>query len=416
MKRQLVILLSLLLVVLSAGFTMAQDAEPIKIGIAVAQTSNVALLGQEQVIGAEIAGEYFNELGGVNGRPIELVFQDTAGDEAGAINAFQTVIAEGVVGIVGPTLSQQAFAADPIAEQAGVPVLAPSNTARGIPEIGEYIARVSAPVAVVAPNAVNAALDINPDIARVAVFYAQNDAFATSETGTFQETVTALGLELLPVQTFQTTDTDFTTQITNILPLNPDLAIISGLAADGGNLVRQLRELGYEGLIIGGNGLNTANVFPVCQAFCDGILIAQAYSYSAESEINTAFRDIYFEQQEKEPPQFSAQAFAAVQVFVEALIELDNTVGLDTLDLAATRTQLNETLLSLSYDTPLGTISFTPEGEIVQGTFYVAQIQMNDDGQTGSFIFVATIETEMEEGDMEATPEVAPEATATPGS
>jgi branched-chain amino acid transport system substrate-binding protein len=412
MKRQLVILLSLLLVILSAGLTMAQDAEPIKIGIAVAQTSNVALLGQEQVIGAEIAGEYFNELGGINGRPIELVFQDTAGDEAGAINAFQTVIAEGVVGIVGPTLSQQAFAADPIAEQAGVPVLAPSNTARGIPEIGDYIARVSAPVAIVAPNSVRAALDINPDITRVAVFFAQNDAFATSETGTFQETVTALGLELLPVQTFQTTDTDFTTQITNILPLNPDLAIISGLAADGGNLVRQLRELGYEGLIVGGNGLNTANVFPVCQAFCDGILIAQAYSYSYESEINTAFRDIYFEQQEKEPPQFSAQAFTGVQVFVEALIELDNTVGLDTLDLAQTRTQLNETLLSLTYDTPIGEISFTPEGEIVQGTFYVAQIEMNDDGQTGRFIFVATIETEMEEGDMEATPD----ATATPGS
>jgi branched-chain amino acid transport system substrate-binding protein len=32
---------------------------------------------------------------------------------------------------------------------------------------------------------VRTALDINPDIARVAVFYAQNDAFATSETGTF---------------------------------------------------------------------------------------------------------------------------------------------------------------------------------------------------------------------------------------
>jgi branched-chain amino acid transport system substrate-binding protein len=394
---------------LGVSASFAQDAEPIRIGIAVAQTSNVALLGQEQVIGAEIAGEYFNEQGGINGRPIELVFQDTAGDEAGAINAFQTVIAEGVVGIVGPTLSQQAFAADPIAEQAGVPVLAPSNTARGIPEIGAYIARVSSPVAVVAPNSVRTALDINPDIARVAVFYAQNDAFATSETGTFQETVTALGLELLPVQTFQTTDTDFTTQITNILPLNPDLAIVSGLAADGGNLVRQMRELGYEGLIIGGNGLNTANVFPVCQAFCDGILIAQAYSYSNESEINTTFRELYKAQQEKEPPQFSAQAFTGVQVFVEALIEVDNTIGIDTLDLAELRTALNETLLSLSYDTPLGTISFTPEGEIIQGTFYVAQIAMNDDGQTGAFEFIATIEAE-------PAAEMEMEATATPGS
>jgi branched-chain amino acid transport system substrate-binding protein len=220
-------------------------------------------------------------------------------------------------------------------------------------------------------------------------------------------------LELLPVQQFQTTDTDFTTQITNVLPQNPDLVIVSGLAADGGNLIRQLRELGFEGLIIGGNGLNSANVFPVCQAFCDGVLVAQAYSVAYESEINTIFRDIYTEQQEKNPPQFSAQAFTAVQVFVEALIALDNEVGLATLDLAGTRTQLNETLLGLEYDTPLGPISFTEEGEIIQGAFYVAQIEMNDDGQTGQFVLLATVEAEPAEAseEAEATPEMTPEAT-----
>jgi len=347
------------------------------------------------VIGAQIAEAFFNERGGVNGRPIQLVLQDTAGDEAGAINAFQTLISANVVGILGPTLSQQAFSADPLAEQAGVPVLAPSNTAKGIPEIGEFIARVSAPVAVVAPNAVAAALDINPDIKTVAVFYAQNDAFATSETGTFQETVTARGLTLLPVQTFQTTDTDFSAQITNVLPSNPELlpsnpelVIISGLAADGGNLVKQLRELGYTGLIIGGNGLNTSNVFPVCQALCDGIIIAQAYSYQADTEINRAFVEAYTAGQGKNPPQFSAQAFAGIQVFVEALTRLDNVIPLETLDVAQTRALLNAFILTGRYDTPLGTLTFTRDGEIIQAQFYVAQIDMPDDGQTGQFVFI----------------------------
>ena len=162
----------------------------IAIGVAVAQTSNVALLGQEEVIGAKIAEQIFNQKGGVNGTPIKLVFQDTAGDEQGAINAFNTLITQAkVVGIVGPTLSQQVFSADPVAERAKVPVLAPSNTAKGIPQIGDYIARVSAPVAVVAPNAVEAALKQNPQIKNVAVFFAQNDAFSKSETGTFQKTI-----------------------------------------------------------------------------------------------------------------------------------------------------------------------------------------------------------------------------------
>jgi branched-chain amino acid transport system substrate-binding protein len=402
MKRFSFLVLLLALAVAVFGIH-AQSEEPVRIGIAVAQTSNVALLGQEQVIGARIAGEFFNARGGINGRPIELVFQDTAGDEAGAINAFQAVISAGVVGIVGPTLSQQAFAADPIANEAGVPVLAPSNTARGIPQIGEFIGRVSAPVAVVAPNAVSAALFINPDIENVAVFYAQNDAFASSETQTFQQTVLGMGLNLLEVQVFQTTDTDFSAQITTALAGNPQLAIVSGLAADGGNLVKQLREFGYTGLIIGGNGLNTANVFPVCQAQCDGIIIAQAYSYSADNEINQEFREVYKAEQGKEPPQFSAQAFAGVQAFVEALIAIDNEVGLDSLTLPELRVALNAQLRAMSFNTPLGTISLTEEGEIVQEEFYVAQIRMNPDGQTGSFVFIPT-GREM------------PEAEATPGT
>jgi len=389
LRRKMLGLLSLAVVAsLSFSLVKGQDVTPIKIGVAVAQTSNVALLGQEQVIGAKIAEKYFNDKGGVNGRPIELVIQDTAGDEAGAINAFQTVIAAGVVGIVGPTLSQQAFASDPMAEEAGIPVLAPSNTAKGIPEIGDYIGRVSAPVAVVAPNAIRAALEIDPAIKDVVVFYAQNDAFASSETVTFQETAAALGLNVATVQTFQTTDTDFSAQITNATALNPQLAIVSGLAADGGNLVRQLREFGYTGLIIGGNGLNTANIYPVCQALCDGIIIAQAYSYAAESDINTEFRDLYKAEQGKEPPQFSAQAFTGVQVFVEALIDVDNIVKLDTLDLATQRKLLNMAVLAGGYETPLGPISFTPIGEIVQAQYYVAQIKMNEDGQTGQFIFI----------------------------
>lgn len=392
--RQLLIsLLSFVLVVACsqnnkpAGTTSASAAIPI--GIAVAQTSNVSLLGQEQVIGAKIAEQVFNQKGGINGTPIKLIFQDTAGDEAGAINAFNTLITQNkVVGIVGPSTSQQAFSADPIAERAKVPVLAPSNTAKGIPQIGEYISRVSAPVAIVAPNAVKQALKINPQIKKVAVFFAQNDAYSKSETETFQKVVKDQKLDLVTVQKFQTTDTDFQTQATNAINLKPDLLIISGLAADGGNLIKQLRQLGYKGLIIGGNGLNTSNIFPVCQAQCNDILIAQAYSPELNSESNKAFRDVYKAQNKKEPPQFSAQAFTGVQVFVEALKALDSKTKINTLALEQLRTELNKQILAGKYDTPLGEIAFDPEGEVKQSQFYVAQIKMESDGKNGKFGFL----------------------------
>jgi len=379
------------LVALIGGSPVGYAADPIPIGVSVAQTGPVALAGQEQVLGAQIAEEYFNKKGGVNGRPFKLVFQDAGSDEATAINAYQNQInAAKVVAIMGPSLSQQMFAAGPFAVRAKIPVMGQSTTAKGIPQIGEYVSRVSAPVAIVAPNAIKAALDINKSIKRVVVLYAQNDAFSKSETETFQQAVKDLNLELVTVQTFQTTDTDFTAQVTNTLTAKPDLVIISGLQVDGANLVKQLRELSYKGLIVGGNGLNTTNIIPICKMLCDGILVAQAYSPELKSKINDDFKAMYRDRQKKDPPQFSAQAFSGVQVFVEALSALDKKSPLAKMDLAALRMELNKQIVAGTYDTPLGEISFkaSPGGEIVQKQSYVAQIKMDQGGTSGKWVYV----------------------------
>ena len=175
-----------------------------------------------------------------------------------------------------------------------------------------------------------------------------------------------------------------------MLNAKPDLVIISGLQTDGANVVKQLRELGYKGLIIGGNGLNTTNIFPICKAHCDGLLIAQAYSPEFKSKINDTFRSVYKDKQKKDPPQFSAQSFTAIQVFVEALRALDKKTPLAGLDLATLRVDLNKQLMQGTYDTPLGEISFTPSpgGEINQKQSYVAQMKMDTDGASGKFVYV----------------------------
>jgi branched-chain amino acid transport system substrate-binding protein len=371
------------------GAASAQKVEtPIAIGIAVAQTSNVALFGQEQVAGAKLAEKLINARGGIGGTPIRLVYQDAGGDENGAINAFQNLITkERVVGIVGPTLSQQAFAADPIAERAKIPVLGPSNTAKGIPQIGNYIARVSAPVTVIAPAALKQALKIDPKIKRVAVMYAQNDAFSVSETGIFQDTIKAQGLTVATVQKSQTTDTDFTTQVTAVLNAKVDLVVISALAADGGNIIKQLRQLGYKGLIVGGNGFNTTNLFAVCQKDCDGLLVAQAYSPLQSSATNQVFVKEYRALYKKDPPQFAAQAYAGVQVFADALRVIDRKKKLAQWDLGDLRTELNKQILAGKYNTPLGELRFDKEGEVNQKEFFVAQVKMKD-AKNGSFVFV----------------------------
>ncbi|MEW6421993.1 MAG: ABC transporter substrate-binding protein, partial [Deinococcota bacterium] len=180
---------------------------------------------------------------------------------------------------------------------------------------------------------------------------------------------------------------DFTTQVTAVLNSGADLVIISGLAADGGNLVKQLRQLGYKGLIVGGNGLNTSNIFPVCQQYCDGVIIAQAYSPAQPGAANQLFVKEYRTQYKKDPPQFAAQAYAGVQVIADALKVLDRQKKLSQWDLNDLRTALNKQILAGKYNTPLGEVRFDKEGEVLQKDFYVAQIKMKD-AKNGSFVYL----------------------------
>src|SRR5438132_6877362 len=143
MSRHLSVSVALAAFVLVGGALAGFAADPpIPIGVSVAQTGPVALAGQEQVLGAQIAEEFFNKHGGVNGRPIKLVFQDGGSDEPTSINDFQNLInVAKVVGIMGPSLSQQAFAADRFAVRATVPVLCTYNTLSVHPTIGVFVRR-----------------------------------------------------------------------------------------------------------------------------------------------------------------------------------------------------------------------------------------------------------------------------------
>ena len=360
----------------------------VPVGAVLSLTGNANVYGQDQRTGLNLALSAINGGGGINGKPVTLSIEDGGSDEPAANAAFTLQINRGVLALVWPTLSQQAFSANPIAQRRGVPVVGPSNTATGIPQIGSYISRVSAQASVVAPLAINRALELNPSIRRSVVFFAQDDAYSTSETVIFQNALTAKGLKPLAVQRTQLNDQDFQNQITSALQQKPDLIVLSLQAMDGGNLIRQLRELGYKGTIVVGNGMNTPNIYPICQRFCDGILIAQAYSPELQTPANRAFLQAFQANHggaKAIPPQLTAQAFTALQVVGDALKRLDAKTPLTTLTVAKARTALMAEILKGRYQTPLGEISFTPSGEVVQKKFFVAQVRMNPDGQSGRF-------------------------------
>ena len=365
------------------------------IGAVIALTGNANLYGQDQRLGLNLARQWVESRKPAAGQPPErrLNFQleDGGSDEATAIAGFNLLINRGALALIGPTLSQQAFAADPIAQRRGVPVVAPSNTAKGIPQIGHFISRVSAQSSVIAPLSIAEALRRDPSIKRVAVFFAQDDAYSTAETTIFQKALTAKGLPPVTVQRTQLADNDFQNPITAALQQRPQLVVISAQAVDGGNLIRQLRELGYRGQIVVGNGLNTPNIYPICQRWCDGILIAQAYSPELDTPINRAFQQLHRRINPSQlPSQITAQAFTAYQVLDEATQRLQARGGFDGLTLRQARKALMDELLTGTYETPLGPIHFKPDGEVVQKHFYVAEVQMQANGRQGRFTLVSS--------------------------
>ena len=369
----------------------------VTVGAAIALTGNANLYGQDQRVGLALAQQWFAST--AQPRPMLLQLEDGASDEPSAIAAFNLLIRRGVIALIGPTLSQQAFAADPIAQRQGVPVVAPSNTAQGIPQIGSFISRVSAQSSVIAPLSLDEALERDPKISRVAVFFAQDDAFSTAETAIFQKALAQRGLSPVSVQRTQLADNDFQNPITAALQQKPQLVVISAQAVDGGNLIRQLRELGYRGQIVVGNGLNTPNIYPICQRWCDGVLIAQAYSPDLNTPINQTFRRLFQDANGNSTPgQITAQAWTAYQVLFEALQRLRERGGMDGVTLGKARRLLMKELLAGHYNTPLGPIHFRPDGEVVQGRFYVAEVTMQANGRDGRFRLVRSIDVNTDAG------------------
>jgi branched-chain amino acid transport system substrate-binding protein len=141
---------------LSPTATHAQ--EPIKIGVVQVLSGSMAKYGISAYQGIQLAADQINEAGGINGRPLKLFVEDSAGTKDMAVNAVRKLIGrEKVDVILGPTSSTESLAATPIANQRKVPSLALTATAKGIAAIGEYVFRTAQPESNLIPASISRA-------------------------------------------------------------------------------------------------------------------------------------------------------------------------------------------------------------------------------------------------------------------
>ena len=327
-----------------------EEGEVIKVGAAHALSGPIALYGQPISQGIKLAVAQMNEqnyLG--DGKTLEVIYEDTNGDKEQAISVFEKLINQDhVVAILGPTLSNSAFAADPVAQEAGVPVIGSSNTATGITDMGDYIFRTSLPEIAVIPNTLEVVSKAR-GLENVAVMYGNDDQFTQSGYEVFASALEDLGIDVATTETFAKGDASFSAQLTKIKSLAPQAIVASALAEEAANIMSQARQQGIDAYFIGGNGFNSPKLAEIAGDAAEGAISGAAWFISNPSPENQAFVEAYRAEFGSDPDQFAAQAYTAAWVLGEAIKNANSS------DPAAIRDALAN-IQNLA--TPLGAFSF----------------------------------------------------------
>ena len=303
----------------AASFGSAQAAEAIKIGVAEALSGGAAQYGISIRNGFQMAADEINAAGGVNGSQIELVIEDEQGKKDEAINAFKKLIFQDkALMLFGPTLSNSAQAADPIAQASKIVVFGTSNTADGITTIGDHVFRNSVTEADVLPVTIRTAAKV-AHIKKVAVLYGNDDVFTKSGYDNFKKALEDQKMPVTTTETFAKGDVDFKAQLTKIKATNPDALVLSALLAEGAPIMVQARQLGLNVPIIGGNGMNSVKVFDLAKGASDGLWVGSPWSIENRTPQNNSFVIAYTKKYSSAPDQFAAQAYDAMHIASEAL-------------------------------------------------------------------------------------------------
>jgi len=329
--------------------------EPIKakIGVISIITGQGAAYGEAITNGIKLARDEGNAKGDV---VIDLKIEDSSGKQEQALAAAQKLInSEKVVAIIGPTLSNEMFAAGPEANASGVPIMGTSTTAKGITQIGKFVFRNALPESQAIPASVGQAVK-KYNIRKVALLYGNDDAFTKSGFDTMKEVSEKLKLNIVTIQEFQKGQADYKAQLTKIASLKPDAVFCSALYNEGGVILAQARKMGLKVPFVGGNGFNSPKVIEIAKDAAEGLIVATPWFGEKNDPKVKAFVAKFEKAYGKKPDQFAAQAYDAFYIMTNAL----KAAG------TADRAKLRDSLAATkNFQGVLGTFSFDAERDVV---------------------------------------------------
>lgn len=354
----------------------APSGEPIKVAILAPLSGQVPTFGASTRDGALLAIEEWNAKGGVLGRPIEPIVEDSQCSADPAVNAANKVIdQDGVKFIIGEVCSGASIPVSEITEAQGVVQISPTSTNPQVTlnqdgSTKQYVFRAC----FIDPfqGTVGAQFALNNLGAQTAfLIYDQGNDYPRGLAEYFEAAFTAGGGTIVGKETYTAQDTDFSAILALVAEANPDVIYLPDYYNIVNLVTAQARDRGITAPFIGGDGWDSADLD---RAASEGGYYTNHYSPDDPREIVVSWVENYQAKYGAVPDALATLAYDAANLLLAAI----ESAGTD--DPAA----VADALEALEYEAVSGTITYDEQHNPIKAA---AVLQVKD----GEIVFVDTV-------------------------
>ncbi len=248
----------------------AASDKPIKIGATFPITGSMANLGRLMKQGMDLAMEDVNSTGGISGRPLQIILEDHKGQQDVAIAVLRKLIDVDKVPLVLPTFTAMGFAQKPIAEQSKIVfftcgIVHPNFTKDSYWTLQNSVDNT------VGEKMISRAAYEKAGMRKMAYLYENTDIGRFSKRD-FESEFERLGGKVVASIGFDMGMTDARPQIIQALATKPDGVKVYGTGVERPIVFKQLREMGFKGLIFGDVSTEQVDTINIAGAAAEGII------------------------------------------------------------------------------------------------------------------------------------------------
>ena len=229
-----------------------------------------------RIQGNHLAEEDINAAGGILGRPVKFIFEDSRGCRRGVTAVRKLIYQDNVVGIIGCHQSTVVMAVEQLVRQEGVILMAKGSAAVITEAANPWVVRVREYDTLAAFAKVKHAVE--QGYTRFAIFH-NTDQFGEGGRENLIEALAQFGLEPVAGESHNTGDKDFKAQLLNIRRADPQVLIVWTHGDEHALICRQVKQLLPDAVYYGSMGVSQASSIQMAEGTSEGAYSTSPYSY-----------------------------------------------------------------------------------------------------------------------------------------